>query len=485
MVHCRSKPGVAAVERVRSRPRRLAGAARRAGIFAALSIAALAAPRCVRAEPPSWLPSASVYCVYPRIFSPAGNLAGVAAQLPRLRDLGITVVWLMPVTPVGEPIAGHPAFGSPYCVHDYDDIRPDYGTAADLTALVRSAHRLGMHVILDEVLNHTSWDNPLVHQHPEYYVHTDGDPNNAGSIAQAFTFADVAQLDFGNRALWPYLTVMLRRWVTTYGIDGFRFDTADNPYGSNRRIPAAFWRYLRTQLVETRRDLLLLGECEDPDLAPNPFALDYGWRVEDSLQRATVAGSGAASVRAKWERQHALFSPGALHLRLQDDWDQERDVNRFGGVAGARAAAVFNMTIDGVPLIYNGMEIGNAAGGVNPNRAIDWAGGDPTLTGFYRQMLALRKRNPALQQGTLRWTDNTAPDQLLTYRRLGGDREFLVEINLSGAPVYGSVGAPAGAGWTDVTPGGSEGPYPPAPPTVSLAPHGFAIFARPAAAGAP
>ena len=141
-----------------------------------------------------------IYCVYPSIFSPQGNFAGVTAQMGRLKALGVTVLWLMPVTPIGHAVNGHPTINSPYCVHDYSAVNPDYGSHADLQDLVAAAHKRGIKVILDEVLNHTAWDNALITQHPEYYVHSDGDPKNpAPSIQMAFTYADVAQLNYAER----------------------------------------------------------------------------------------------------------------------------------------------------------------------------------------------------------------------------------------------------------------------------------------------
>ena len=196
------------------------------------------------ADAPLWPSGSVVYCVYPTIFSPERNFAGVTAQLGRLKTLGVTVVWLMPVTPFGHPINGHPAFDSPYAVQDYFGLNPAYGSEADLHALVSTAHRLGLKVILDEVLNHTSWDNPLLTQHPEFYGHSDGNPKNSASIQQAFTYGDVAQLNYAELGVRTYMSEMLRFWLSRYDIDGFRFDSASDPEGSGRRslpISGSIW----------------------------------------------------------------------------------------------------------------------------------------------------------------------------------------------------------------------------------------------------
>ena len=425
-----------------------------------------------------WPASSVVYCLYPTIFSPERNFAGVTAQLPRLKSLGVTDVWLMPVTPVGQAVNGHPSYGSPYAVQDYYGVNPAYGSPADLRTLVTTAHRLGLRVILDESLNHTSWDNPLLTQHPEYYVHTDGNAKDPNTIKQALTYADVAQLNYANAGLRAYVTEMLRSWMTQYGVDGFRFDSASNPDGPGRMIPADFWQGLGRDLRVTKPDVLLLGESETPDLALKPFTLDYGWHVYDPLRDACNGGD-AARVQEGWHWQVDHFPADMQHLSLQDNWDKPRDVAVFGGASGALAAAMFNLTNTGVPLLYNGMEVGNAGGEVNPHTPIDWTVGDPRFPLFYRQMLALRHTNPAFQSGAMTWLTNSVPSQMLTYVRTGGGTEFLVEINVSPFAVQGTVSAPAGAGWVEVPLEGTQGVRAhTAPPKVSLSAHEFALFRR-------
>jgi glycosidase len=453
---------------------------RRAVVWVLLALTTcLCLPRpSTAADTPSWPAASVIYCIYPSIFSAKGDFAGVTAQLGRLKTLGVTVVWLMPVTPIGQAASGHPAFGSPYCVHDYFAVNPVYGSEADLRTLVSTAHKLGLKVILDEVLNHTSWDNPLVTQHPEYYVHSDGNPRNPASIRQAFNYGDVAQLNYADPGLRTYMIGMLRFWIKTYGVDGFRFDTASSPNGPGRLIPTDFWLEMGRQLRETKPDLLLLGECEDPTLAPKSFALDYGWWMHDTL-KAVFAGGDAHLIEGTWRHQADDFPPGTQHMSVLDDWDYPRDVQTFGGPEGAMAAAVFSFTETGIPLLYNGMEIGNAAGGVNPHVPIDWAGGDPRFPEFYRQLIALRRKNPALQQGTMTWLPSSMPSQVLTYERSGGGSQFLIEINLSSNEAQGTVQTPVGSGWTQITLAGAPGGTSVTAPQIALQPKGFAIFRRP------
>lgn len=434
-----------------------------------------------QAQHPTWINGSVVYCAHPEIFSSSGNFAGVTAQLSRLKSLGVNVIWLMPVTPRGQATGSHPSVNSPYAVKDYYGINPGYGSGADLTNLINTAHNLGMKVILDAVLNHTSWDNALVSQHPDWYRHTDGNANNVNSIAVGGypyqTWNDVAQLNYASTGLRSYMTTMLQWWITTYNVDGFRFDTADLPYGANRYIPASFWNSLRSALESKKNDILLLGECDDPALATTPFELDYGWKLHDTLLPA-ITGGNTNAVQSTWQSEISNFPAGTLHLAMQDNWDYARDVNVLG-LAGAKAAAAFNFTINGVPLLYNGMEAMNNAGGVNSHTQINW-GGLSTFTPFYQQLIALRTNHYALQQGSLNWLGNSASGQVLTYSRAASGEEFVVTINLGGGASSGSINVSGGQAWTEMTPTGAPGGQAhTVPPNFYLQAKDFAVFQRP------
>jgi glycosidase len=428
--------------------------------------------------------NSTIYSVYPKIYSQAGTLSAVTADLPRIHGLGFDVVYLLPVTPVGQPTGTHAAFGSPYAVHDYYAINQAYGGPQDLVALVRAAHGLGMHVMLDEVLNHTSWDNALITVHPEYYVHSDGNPKNVASIEQAFNFSDVAQLDYKtpSNGLAQYMITMLTSWIETYDVDGFRFDTADDPSGSGRMIPATFWQALRPQLEAVKPGFLMLGEEEDAQLADAPFELDYGWDLQGiygagGLQQVAT-GANAAMLQQAWMGQHSGYPTGMRHMALLQDWDLNEDLNLYGGVPNTMAAAAFNFTIDGLPLLFNGEEVGNDNSTVNSQTVIHWNGPNAaTFTPFYKSLLALRNANTALEQGTVTWVTNTATTHVVSYTRSDATATFLVVINFSGAAASGTLSAPSASAWTDVSPAGSPGGTAHSvPPAFSLRPYDFAVF---------
>jgi len=432
--------------------------------------------KTTEAAAPAWAGAAVIYNIYPTIFSPAGNLNGITAQLPRLKKLGATVLWIMPVTPVGQPYNRHPAFDSPYCVKDYYAIAPEYGNKQDLIKLVGAAHKLGLKIVLDEVLNHSSWQNSLITQHPEFYVHSDNKPSNIASITQAYTYNDVAQFNYANQGVRTYMIQMLLSWMKAYNLDGFRFDSADNPPGPNRTIPASFWKTVGARLRAAKPDVLMIGECESPELDNNPFQIVYGYDIYYRLKEMQT-GASAVNVASNWHREMGLSSPPALFMSFGDNWDLLRDVNTFGGPDGAKAVAVLNCTINGVPLIYNGQEIGNSLGGVNPHDKINWSSVAAGYEGFYQKLLSLRRSSPALQQGSLEWLTNSTPSQLVTYKRTGGGSQFIIEINPSNQPVRGRLTVPSGPYWTAIGSNSGWKTVSHADPTlISLPAKGFVIY---------
>lgn len=285
---------------------------------AVASIAAatlLSAPKPVQAQTPSWLNSAVIYCVNPEIFSTTG-FSGITSQLTRLQSLGVNVIWIMPCYPRGAAINGHPSFNSPYCIKDYTMVNPNFGTTADLTNLITTAHGKGMKVILDAVLNHTSWDNALITQHPEYYVHTDGNSSNSASIAAVNGLSDVAQLNYQNTGLQSYITTMLQNWIVNYNVDGFRFDMADNPVGTGRLIPQSFWNSLRTNLQSKKADILMLGEEEDVQLALSPFECDYGFNMYNyGVVSAFKTANNASTLSYQWQYPYTISNTAPAGMK--------------------------------------------------------------------------------------------------------------------------------------------------------------------------
>lgn len=379
---------------------------------------------------PEWLRDGVIYEVFPRDFSPAGNLKGVTARLDDLKNLGVTIIWLMPVHPIGEK-ARKGQYGSPYSIKDYYAIDPDYGTVGDLKQLISGAHQRGMKVIMDLVANHTAWDSVMM-AHPEFYKQD----KNGNITPPVPEWTDVAGLNYANQGLRRYMIAMLNYWVQTCDVDGFRCDVASN-------VPTDFWEQARAELEKTKPDIMLLAEASKPDLLVNAFDIDYAWPMLASLNGIMLHGAPASDIGKTWEESRREFPKGSLHMRVSDDHDEPRAVARYG-LRGAVAASALMFTLDGVPLLYNGMEVGDATESGDPalfdKLTIFWHPKDrPPLTRIYRDLASLRKRYPAFRNDTVTWLPNSDSASLVTFSRQDDNDEFVVAINLSNRPLIASI----------------------------------------------
>jgi len=422
---------------------------------------------------------AVVYEVFPRNFSPEGNFAGITARLDELKDLGVTVVWLMPIHPTGQKNKKG-TIGSPYAVRDYDAINPYYGTADDLKHLVAEAHKRGIKLIIDIVANHTSWDCVLMESHPDFYTR-----DAQGRVVPPNPdWTDVADLNYDNRALCDYMVGMLKRWLSDYNLDGFRCDVASE-------VPTAFWERVRDELAVIKPDIFLLAEATKPELLAKAFNADYAWPFHSALNDVLMNGKQAIALRDVWKQERSANPRGSLHLRFSDNHDEKRAIVRFGE-RGALAAAVLVFTLDGIPLIYNGMEFGDTTESGAPAlferlpifRPI--ADRRPEYPKLFKQLTALRRNHPALRSGQTQWLPSTGEDRILAFLRHDAKEELLVTINLSNRPFTGRIldlANPAQA-FRDVTPTLSSGSHSGAPssrstlPDLNLPAWGFQILQR-------
>jgi cyclomaltodextrinase / maltogenic alpha-amylase / neopullulanase len=381
---------------------------------------------------PQWLQDGILYEVFPRDFSTEGNFNGVTARLDELKDLGVNILWLMPIHPIGQKMKKG-TIGSPYAVRDYYAINPDYGTEADLKNLVSEAHQRDMKVILDIVANHTAWDNVMM-QRPEFYKQ-----DAAGKIIPPVPeWTDVAGLNYENPKLCAEMIAMLKHWLDpqTFNLDGFRCDVAS-------MVPTTFWEQARAELTTVKPDFMMLAEASKPELLLKAFDIDYAWPFHGTLNEVLLNGAPASDFQKSWEESRRQFPRGSLHMRISDNHDEARAVARFSA-KGALAASALMFTLDGVPLLYNGMEVGDATESGDPalfeKLPIFWhPKGRPALRDIYRDLIRLRKENPAFRNDKVAWLRNSDPANLVTLMRLDDKNEFVVVINFSNRPVTGWV----------------------------------------------
>ncbi len=416
---------------------------------------------------PEWLRSGVIYQIFVRSFSASGDLKGVTARLDDLRALNVNVLWLMPIHPDGQ-VKKKGSLGSPYAVRDYYAVDPALGTKDDLRRLVQQAHRRQMKVIIDVVANHTAWDSVMM-AHPEFYK-----KDKDGHITWPYDWTDVAALDYSNEKLRRYMIDMLLYWIKEFDLDGFRCDAAGE-------VPTDFWEQARKELEAAKPDIMLLAEANKPDLLKCAFDIDYAWPLMHAVDDVVMNGEPAAKIRETIEQQRVLFPGGALHMRISDDHDELRAVTRYG-YPGAIAASALMFTLDGAPLIYNGMEAGDSTQSRAPAlfepQKIFWdaAQWHPEFPKFYAAMASLRREHPALAQSELVWLHNSNEQHVVTYLRRAAGEEFLIAINFSNTPFRGTVEA-GGADWKEVElpiarPGAEALPF------LSLQSFGARIFRR-------
>ena len=429
---------------------------------------------------PDWVKDAVIYEIFPRQFSQKGDFNSITADLDRLKNLGVTVLWLMPIHPIGrEKSKG--TIGSPYAVKDYYAINPEYGTKADLQKLIAEAHRRGLKVIIDIVANHTAWDSVMM-KNKAFYTQD----KNGAIIPPVPDWADVADLNYDNPELKKYMIEMLKSWIRDYDLDGFRCDVAFF-------VPTDFWETARAEVAKIKPDMIWIAEAETPDLLVKAFDIDYSWANHSALMNVLLGNLPASEIRKTWEKQKSEMPKNSLLMRFSDNHDERRAIARFGE-RGALAAQTLAFTLDGVPMIYNGMEAGDTTESGAPalfeKLPIFWQISErrPEFPRFYKEMIALRKNSVALRRGDLTWLKNSDENRVLTFTRRAGNEEIIVAINLSNTPFFGSI--EANGNYEEITPN-IGAPMPPDDdkikaksraniglPTLSLEAFGFRIFRR-------
>lgn len=415
---------------------------------------------------PRWASEGVVYELNVRTFSREGTFDAVTARLPELQRLGVTVLWLMPIHPIGED-RKKGSIGSPYAVRDFRDVNPSYGSKADFRGLVDAAHQHGIRVIIDLVANHTSWDNPLLQRRG---IHR---RDAEGRVASPYDWTDVAQLDYSNVETRRYMHETMEMWVRDFDLDGFRADVA-------WLVPTDFWEEARRRLERLKPDLFLLAESHEPELLGLAFDADYAWPMYHALKDALLGQQPATVIRAAWEEERRRYPRGALHLRFSDNHDERRAIGFFGERA-ALAASAFIFTSDGIPLLYNGQEVGDVTESMAPalfeKLDIFWSIRErrPEFPAFYAWLIPLRRAHPALRRGAMSWLRNAQEGEVLTFLRQDAQEEILVAINLSNRAVHTTVEI-AGAGFAELRPEGEVADA--GLPSLRLEPYGYRVFRR-------
>lgn len=374
-------------------------------------------------HPVEWSHTASIYEVNLRQYTPEGTIPAFARQMPRLKEMGIDILWFMPITPISkEKRLG--SLGSYYACSDYTAINPEFGTLDDFAKLVKDAHAQGFKVIIDIVANHTGWDHCWTREHPEYYK-KDGE----GKFYDPNGWEDVIDLNYGNRDLRTAMVAAMRFWIEQCDIDGFRCDMA-------MLVPLDFWREAR-QALDPLKPLFWLAECEEISYH-EVFDATYTWNFLHKLEAVWRKESGLSGLDAVLTEYALRFPANALRVYFTTNHDENShsgsEYERLGDAA--KAFAVLCATWNGLPLIYSGQEMPNYKRlRFFDKDPIEWTG-RYELNDFYKAMLSLRKRNPALRaadpEGVVRRINTGLDDRCFSFVRTHGDNEVVVMLNLSG-----------------------------------------------------
>jgi glycosidase len=378
----------------------------------------------------------TIYQVNIRAFSATHNLQGVITRLDSIKALGVNVIYLMPVYPVGV----YKSVNSPYCIRSLDSVGTEFGTLTDLRSLVDGAHSRNMAVIMDWVANQTSWDHPWITQHPSWYV------QNASGVIQALAaYSDVAALNFSNDSMRTAMIFAMKSWVYRANIDGFRCDYADNP-------PIDFWQ----QTIDTLRNigthtLLLLAEGTRSANYGAGFDYNFGFTFYGDLQ--PIINGSAVTLIDNANTSEFVGATGSQqivrYLTNHDvDGSDGAPVTRLGGIPGSTAAFVMVAYMKGVPFIYNGTEEAYPAAIVFPftSVTINW-GINPAVTTAYKQIIAFRASSVAVRRGTLLSYDN---NDVCAFTRTAGDSSVFVLVNLRNTTINYPVPAVLQqSNWTD------------------------------------
>lgn len=383
-------------------------------------------PGATHETPLAWTNDAVMYEVNVRQYTPEGTFNAFAKHLPRLKNMGIEILWFMPIHPIGEENRKG-SLGSYYSIKDYKAVNPEFGTLDDFKALVGKAHQMGFKVLLDCVANHSAWDNTWMSENKDWYTQ-----DSLGNVIPPVAdWSDVADLNYENAGMRNAMADAMEFWVAEAGIDGYRCDYAGG-------APTDFWEAARKELDKIKPVFMLAEDQDHLDLLKNAFDCNYSWTFHHYMNEI-YSGEKPVSVVAEYFAQiDTTYPEGAYPLQFTSNHDE----NSWNGTVYERLGdavktfAVLSFTVPGMPLIYSGQEAGlNKRLEFFEKDEIDWTR-DPSMGKFYTKLISLKKENPALWNGNaggwINFTGTSVPDKVIAFTREKDGNKILVVMNLSG-----------------------------------------------------
>ena len=378
----------------------------------------------VRLTHPEWSKNATIYQINTRQFTPEGTFKAAEAQLPRLKDLGADILWLMPIHEIGK-VNRKGTLGSPYAVKDYYSVNPEFGTFEDLKHFVSAAHELDMHVILDWVPNHTAWDSVLMSEHPEWF---DRDWKGDFHPTPWWNWTDIVDLDYSQPDLRKYMTEAMKFWVTEADIDGYRCDVAGF-------VPIDFWNTLRKEL-DAVKPVFMLAEWENRDLHAEAFDMTYGWSWNETMVKIAKGDGDVNNLFIYYSWNIKAYPFDIMRMLFVSNHDKnawEGTMNEMFGDS-LEAAIALSVVSEGMPLIYNGQEAGE-------EKRLEFFEKDPIqwkehpIGALYKKLFALKKKNTALWNahwGTrMQHVPNSVPLKVFSFVRQNNVDKVFAVLNFS------------------------------------------------------
>ena len=403
-----------------------------------------------------------LYEVNLRAFSSQGDLPGAEARLDSIRNLGVNVIWLMPIHPIGI----EKGINSPYCIRDYRGIATEYGTLEDLRSLVDGAHQRGMAVIMDFVANHTAWDHPWITEHPDWYTQVNGYIVHPPGT----NWLDVADLNFFNQDMQNAQIENMKYWILEANIDGYRCDYANG-------VPSFFWqRAIDSLEAYHRSNLIMLAEGDRADLLSLGFDLRFSWAYYAKLKEVFTEAKPASRLLQLHQNEYQSLSTNQGLLRFitnhdESAWDASA-VQIFGSQDHAIAAMVATTFMGGIPLIYGSQEVGRSTNlPFFSNHPINW-NANPEVLSQYRQFMAIYRQEPAAREQSF---IDYSQGEVMAISKSDGNEELLILVNTSPDPKSFPIpNALTGSSCTNLASGGSET----LSDTMSLAGSAYRIYKR-------
>jgi alpha-amylase len=376
---------------------------------------------------PSWAMNANIYEVNVRQYTPEGTFQAFEEHLPRLKEMGVDILWFMPIYPISE-VKRKGSLGSYYAIADYSAVNPEFGTLEEFKSLVQKIHDMGMYVILDWVPNHTGWDHAWITEHPDWYMQqSDTIRHPYDESGNATDWFDVADLDYSNEAMRAAMINEMKFWLQEADVDGYRCDVAGF-------VPVDFWAEARKALDEVK-PVFMLAEWEgEPEHFNVCFNANYGWSFHHLLNQLAKGEKNANDVMEHLASLDIKFPEHYFQMHFTSNHDE----NSWNGTASERMGAaedaltVLAFTVPGIPLIYSGQEAGETKRlAFFDKDEIDWSNLEKST--FYRKLLEVKKKNRALWNGPFggKMKRVNSGEGILAFERQKDGDAVLVMINLT------------------------------------------------------